>query len=433
MPTNEPSVSRRSLLTTVGLSSLAGCSTFLSGSPDEQATESPATTPTTTEGNSDPSGWSQVGRTAAHAGYNPTVSGESEPTLAWEKEVEGSLTTPTVTDGTIYVTRGVPTRDGTQATIEAYAVDSGDRLWDLPLDTEFEYNAPLSNHRPIVHGRRIYAVSDDGLVAADRDTQEFAWKKTVDAFLNDPPTVTDDGLFVTGRDAFVHIDHDGNERWRIAADAHPRPRLAAVADDVAYVPVGGSLLAIDVATGDVRWEYNPDDGSVDDMVVVHDGTIVYTSFGGFGAVSTDGTSQWSVPGFDREDTLRAVVGDGSAFVAGIEGSVAGFDLASGEKLWQESLGDGEWTQETTPVLVDGALCVPQSNGKEASVHGLDPSSGQERWRISTTDARIRGPIPAGEYLVTTTQDRHVNAEPNPNATGESPEITGTIWVYATGE
>lgn len=424
-------LSRRALLTTVGLSSIAGCTTTRLQNVGKEATETTEASNRTT--NSGSAGWPQVGRTAAHTGYNAAVSIDDEPHLAWEQSVQGSLTTPTVADDTVYLTRAVTNEEeAAQATLEAYALDTGDRQWSLSLGFDFQYNAPLSNHRPIIHNRRVYVTTRDSLVALSIDDHERMWEVSFDGFLNDPPTATGDGLYAAGSGRLVHLDHEGNERWSTAIDTRTRPRLVAVMGDTVYASGRANLKALDAASGDVRWEYTPDEGGVGHTAVVSDGSVVVTSFYGFEAISTDGTRRWRAPGFDREAPHRAVVGQGTVFVAGIEGSVAALDLTSGKRRWQTSIGDGEWTQETAPVLVDGALCVPQADGEETSVHALDPSLGEKQWRFSAPGARIRGPIPAAGHLVVATQSQHVNGLPNPNSnsTAEPPEIVGTLRAYA---
>jgi outer membrane protein assembly factor BamB len=113
-----------------------------------------------------------------------------------------------------------------------------------------------------------------------------------------------------------------------------------------------------------------------------------------------------------------------AFALGLYGTVTAYELSSGEQLWQNNVGDGEWTQETAPVLLDGSVIVPQSDGTEVSIHALDATSGDEQWRVSVPDARVRGPVAASGHLVATSQDRHVNVRGTP----DSPP-TGTIRAY----
>ncbi|UPW00190.1 PQQ-like beta-propeller repeat protein [Halorussus gelatinilyticus] len=127
-------------------------------------------------------------------------------------------------------------------------------------------------------------------------------------------------------------------------------------------------------------------------------------------------------------TTPTVVGDtvfvtrGAPGTDGPEATLEAYALASGERLWQTEVGDGEWTQETSPILLDGTLIVPQSDGSEVSVHGLDADTGDVRWHVSTAATRIRGPVAASSHLVVTTAGRH------PNQTGESP-VEATLRVY----
>lgn len=425
---------RRAFLATAGASALAGCSELLGDDGDVTSTTTDAPeTPTPVPG----VGWPQVGRGAAHTGYAPEISAADEPTVGWTRSLDGSLATPTVARGSVYVTRGIPDADEHRATLEAYALASGERRWQRSLDAPFRYTAPFSNHRPVSRDGTVYVAGDDALHAVDASSGEGAWDAPVDGGITDPPTVTDDGVYVTasatGRgdsETLVALDRDGAERWRLDLDATGKPRLVAADDGAVYVPVGETLLAVDPASGDVDWRYTSESGTASGAVAVTDGTVVRTGFGEVEAVSTDGAYRWHVGGTVEEDLLRPAVGDETVYVAGVEGTVAAHDLRSGEQRWRTTLGDDAWTQETSPVVVDGALLVPQSDGERVSVVALDPSSGHQQWTVSAPAARIRGPIAAGGRLVATTQNRHVNADSQPNTTATPKPIRSTIRAYS---
>ena len=400
MPPDEPSTTRRAFLAVTGATALTGCVGSLptGGETDE-------TTETTTTSDGDGADWPQLGGNAAHDGYAPEFSAGTEPSVAWETTLDGSLTTPTVVGETVYVTRGVPSDDVPEATLEAYGLDSGERRWGRSLDVEFEYGAPFSNHRPVVRGERVYVTTTDEVVAVDRETRDVVWRAAMDPFTNAPPTVTEDGVYSADDKSLVALDHAGNERWRHSVEGEWRFRLVAVDDGTVYAPAGSRLLALDAASGETQWER--EDSFPLAAPAATDDSVIRASFYGVERVSSDGTRQWLADG-QEEGLLRPAVGSGAAFTAGIQGTVTAYELSSGEQLWQTNVGDGEWTQETPPVLLDGSVVVPQSDGSEVSIHALDAETGDERWTVSATDARIRGPVAASGHLVATSQDRHVN-------------------------
>lgn len=418
MSPDDTSRTRRAVLASTGAIAFAGCTGRLSRNDD--TTPSGATTAST----GDSTDWAQMGRTAAKNGYVPEFGAETEPSVAWKTTVDGSLTTPTVVDDTVYVTRGAPAEDGPEASLEAYALDTGERRWSRSLDSEFEYNAPFSNHRPVVYDGSAYVTTTDEVVSVDLETRDIRWRATMDPFFNHPPTVTDDGPYVTAGTSVVALDHAGDERWRHTVEGRRRFRVVAVDEYTVYAPFDGRLLAIDAASGELRWEHAPENGLSLATPAVTDDSVVSASFGGVERVSTDGTREWLADGPD-EDLLRPVVGAGMAFAAGLYGTVTAYDLASGERLWQTNVGDGEWTQETAPILLDDSVIVPQSDGTEVSVHALDVTSGEERWSVSASAARIRGPVAASGHCVATSQDGHVNTG---EKTAESVP-TGAIRAY----
>lgn len=430
MSPDEPSTTRRALLATAGATALAGCVGSLpTGEGASTTTESATGGGTTTDENTtaapdgDSTDWPQLGRNAAHDGYAPEFTAETEPSVAWETTVEGSLTTPSVVGETVYLTRGVPGEDRPEATLEAYALDSGERLWSRSLGARFVYNAPFSNHRPVVADETIYVPTNDELLAVDGETRDLRWRFGTDPFSNAPPTVTTDGVYVAADGSLIALDHVGDERWRYSIEGRRGFRVAAVHDGTVYAAAGSRLLAIDAASGELRWEHAPEENLSLASPVVADDSVVRASFHGVECVSTDGTRRWLAEG-PEEDLLRPAVGAGVAFALGLYGTVTAYELSSGEQLWRADVGDGEWTQETAPILLDDAVIVPQSDGTEVSVHALDVASGDERWSVSASDARIRGPVAASGRLVATTQDRHANTR------AESPDSpTGTVRAY----
>lgn len=452
MPIRPPFPTRRAVLTTIGTVALSGCSATNARNERSTATAGDGTSPedtrnpsresTTTEESTDISGdttgWPQVGRFATHAGANPDASGSVEPSPSWTKQVDGMLTTPTIANGSLYVTHGVPGADGLRAVLESYAVDTGEREWTLPLHQRFEYNAPLSNHRPIVHGNRVYVTGTDRLLAIDAESRKVLWTVAFDAFFNWPATVTDRSVYVVAQDALHCLTHDGTLRWQESI-GDTLCYLAAVDDESVYTFDEGALTSRDVATGVERWrtpfggDSDSDSGISGTIPVVGHDVVVRSAGPLTESVSVDGTTRWRVTSSDHTATLRPVIGVESVFVTTIEGSVTAYDRSSGERRWRRDVGDGNWTQETAPILVDGALCVPQSNGEQVHVYGLDPASGEQRWVRSAPGARIRGPVATAGHLVVTTQNRHRPGEPPRNSTATPEPVRGTIRVFEWNE
>src|SRR5579863_7227325 len=121
-----------------------------------------------------------------------------------------------------------------------------------------------------------------------------------------------------------------------------------VVDGVMYIPTGtGGILALDAATGAIKWKYqSPNGGGTNRGVVVAAGRV-FSSGGGNTLIALDqktGALVWTARVGDRGTTVApAVYYDGRVFmgISGGEGGVRGFfgafDAETGKQDW------GFWT------------------------------------------------------------------------------------------
>jgi outer membrane protein assembly factor BamB len=325
--------------------------------------------------------WPQLGRTAGHAGFTPSVT-VGDPDRQWAVEMDGILTTPTVAAGTVYVTRGKPTGDGPAATLEAYRLADGTEQWTRSLGSSFEFNAPLSNHRPAYHRGTLYVTAGDGVVAVDAESGDRYWRATPVALINDPPVVTDTGVYITAFQPtrLVRPAHDGRERWRYPSSGTPTEGDGAVVGDRVYTATRRDGLAcLDASDGRERWLY---DGGVSygTSLAATDEYVVHHGAGPVEAVRPDGSSAWQSE--MAEASVRPAIAEETAYVATLEGYAVAFDLETGEERWRNALEPFEYAQGTIPVVTDDALLVLRVGEGRVTVYALERSSGDVAWRNS---------------------------------------------------
>jgi serine/threonine-protein kinase len=137
------------------------------------------------------------------------------------------------------------------------------------------------------------------------------------------------------------------------------------ADVVIAVPAGGSLIALDAQSGDLRWQYDPHEG-VWDRAYATDGRRIYVGIGGGGLVA--------------------------------------LDAESGEVLWTEDLG----IEVQLPALVEGGLLyvsttfvgpdLQNNHDGRAKLFTLNAVDGTERWSLETENYILQTPALHGETL-----------------------------------
>lgn len=205
-----------------------------------------------------------------------------------------------------------------------------------------------------------------------------------------------DGVVYVGRwrDAGGHVllaldAVTGEERWRFVVD-HRLEGPATVVDGVVYlgdhlseinrdtIRAGGTVYALDAATGEERWRAATNRG-VRTAPTVVDGVVYLADLGG-GVRALDaaaGRERWQT-GAGAGPTGLAVTAAAVYIGTGTDDLIA-FDAASGEERWRSPLGDGRFAEPVPTVGGVGLLLA------------LDAASGAEHWRLPVGDDPATSP------------------------------------------
>ncbi|QLG26316.1 PQQ-binding-like beta-propeller repeat protein [Halorarum halophilum] len=436
-------LTRRASLALTGGALTTGCLARVPGGFDD-TNETDDTIGTPNSSGASEGSWPMLGRTAGHVGSTTAVTG-AEPTERWHVEVDGPVTTPTVVDGTVYVARGKPTDGPPRATVEAYALDTGERRWSLPLSrdgepVEFAFSAPNSNRRPVYYRGRLFASVGQSIAAIDPAGPEQLWTTdpVENVHFNEPPTVTESGVYAGGPFGLVAFDHDGSRRWAFPEsatdddhmnDPFGSPRVAAVTDDAVYVSMGKALLELDPSDATERWR-REDDGPSTSTVVLAGDTLVRVGFDGVEAVGTDGSQRW-LADWPGKAVLRPAVAGDTVYVAGLTGHVAAYDLSNGgERLWHVRLAPDRFAQGTVATVTERAVHVLRvdDEAREVRAVALDREDGSTTWELTRSGTRARGVVPAeGSYTFTT--ESTPEEERQQSTVGSGQDTTATLWAF----
>ncbi|WP_254536066.1 outer membrane protein assembly factor BamB family protein [Halomarina litorea] len=206
--------------------------------------------------------------------------------LCWQYDVGyGSPgASPTVLDGTVYVTDGEVTAldartgerrwvaevntaspQGTAATPDLVAATSGSGgeggAYGIdPADGTLLWNAGAvgeSYAPPVIGDGRVFVVTTDGtLHALDSADGSPVWRHELRRSAYERVTVAEEMVYVKGtndRTLFALDTVDGTERWSVEFDAGAPRLVPTVAADRVYVAEGvdhGAVSVLDAATGD---------------------------------------------------------------------------------------------------------------------------------------------------------------------------------------
>ena len=164
----------------------------------------------------------------------------------------------------------------------------------------------------------------------------------------------------------------------------------------------GGLFAVDTVSGKLKWTARPTGTARGTAHVMtgpaFSGDIVIVPMGEtlMALNLATGKEVWRGPA--TEQSAAAVTGGGTAFVMGADNNFYALDAATGKEKWKMTFARGYGSCESTPVVrggtvyVNGSIVVTQADASRAAdysrqMFALDAATGKERWRYLVAAAR----------------------------------------------
>jgi outer membrane protein assembly factor BamB len=303
--------------------------------------------------------------------------------LRWRRRVGSPiLSTPAILRGTVYFT----TWDDVLHAVDAA---TGRERWRRDLgrpqgpNDYWEYYVSS----PVVAGGRLYVGSSSGrLDALDPVAGRTLWSFDARARVKTTPVVTANAVIIGTMSGHVIAVDRGNGRqlWRFATQGAAQDftfknndTRSVVTEPVvvgALVIAGGrdgNIYGIDLGSGRERWRETHDGGS------------------------------W-ILGLEA-DNNRFYSGSGSAFI------MQAADPANGKEIWRTPTGNAMFGG----IAKAGDVLI--SNGINGIIAGFDIATGTERWRYTLPDLVLSSPLAAGGVVYTGADDGSVVALETSNA------------------
>jgi outer membrane protein assembly factor BamB len=284
----------------------------------------------------------------------------TEGTVRWRHTVDGTVVTPPGAAGDAGIV-AVGLSSGAVLAVEARAEGDGD---GAAAGTErWRYDLGSATLPPAVAADRVYAATEDRLVAVDHDGNRV-WSYDPRLPIAGPPVAALGGVYLSTLtdDAAPPTDRGGvDESGDGETDDTPTP--TPVPTDTLFL--AATVHALSAADGTTRWETRVRD------------TYNFTS-------GAPVEIPLTVAG---EDRLLADVG----------GDLIAFDAGAGDRLWTAAgAGTGR------PPAVVGAVV---SSGPV----GVTLPNGTERWAVRTGTAGVSAPTVVGNAVYVGSDDRYLYA------------------------
>jgi outer membrane protein assembly factor BamB len=298
---------------------------------------------------------------------------------------------------------------------------------------------------PVVSDGFVTVSIPGGVIAVDAETGSERWRFATGGYAEFwTPAVVGDTLYVGTSDGSLYaVDTtSGIERWHTNVGIMPPSSpvvvdgvlyfgAAAVTDGLVYVgdSIGGTLIALDAATGSELWRHSGADPglyaveavsgtlrwrfSTQERVLatpaVADGVVYALDLGGrlHAVDAASGTARWSTQVGAPDSALPlqlyqfpspAVKGD-LIYAAAWDGTLVAVDAASGTERWRTEIAFGVYSSPT--VTAD----VVYIGGSDGTLHAFDAATGQPRWELGLDGPIGSSPVVTGGAVFVVRADR----------------------------
>ncbi|WP_200530679.1 PQQ-binding-like beta-propeller repeat protein [Halorubrum sp. LN27] len=241
--------------------------------------------------------------------------------------------------------------------------------------------------------------------AGPTDDVEVFWRQTGVWGEHSQPVVSGDQAYVSFDGTLLRLDlATGEVEWSTDL-GHAASSSPAVRDGTAYLTVWNGmpgvdrgLAAVDIESGEVAWRRLTDADVTTSPVATDDGVFVGggPDNGTVAAFDHDGTERWRHELADYAST--PAIADGTVVYGAGDPRVVAYDAASGEELWaRRVVGDAT----APPTVADGRVLIGTRAGK---LWALDIEDGAVDWTADLPGPVRRSVAVADDRAVVPTED-----------------------------
>ncbi|MGW7356139.1 outer membrane protein assembly factor BamB family protein [Streptomyces sp. NPDC054802] len=298
------------------------------------------------------------------------------PTLYALDATSGSERWRLRTDAWVYslkVDRGTVLTGTRGGGVQAWEASNGEKLWEITgAQTDFE--TPEAG--PAIFGDTVYVWKDARLRALEARTGDERWSYPIG---------------------------DAASCGNVPVRVQPAP------DGYAYVSAGTRVLAVDIASGLVRWHFEAPavflspPAFAPGPAVTGGGVYLADYLGTVYAIdATTGKDRWRIATESRQSSEPVLVAAGNVHV-GSGSALYTLDAVTGTPMWRFAAG-GEVVG--APVVADGRV---HFGSADHVLYTLDASGGQLRWKLATGGEITGSPVARNGVVYACSKDRCVYA------------------------
>ena len=333
--------------------------------------------------------WRGPSRAGTTTTFKAPAAWPERPTQKWKTEVGTGHSSPVVSAGRAYLHSRVDEQD----VVTAFDVVTGKQLWRQTYDAPYTMNPAARGHgkgpksTPVTDGARLFTFGISGVLSAwDTKSGKLFWRK--DFKKEYPATSPEFGVAMS----------------------------PVVADGMLIVHAGGAgngaILAMNPATGDVRWSWKGDGPAYASPVVADIGgtrqVMTQSQKHVVGLSLAGGKLLWQIPfttSYDQ-NIVTPVVSKDLVIYSGIGQPLVAIRVSQKGGKW---VADQAWQNAdlpmymSSPVLHRGYLYGLSARNR-GQFFCVDVTTGKAVWTTKGRDGENAAVIAAGELLMATTTE-----------------------------
>jgi outer membrane protein assembly factor BamB len=323
--------------------------------------------------------WRGPTRDGSIPAFMPPVTWPDELTMKWKVEVGLGYSTPIVVGTRVYV----HSRRSENEVVTALDADTGREIWTTGYAAPYTLIKAAAAHglgpkaTPVYADGRLFTFGISGILSAfDAASGKLLWRKPAPAV--GPTFSTAMSPLVDGRLLIVHLGGTDN----------------------------GALTALDVSSGETRWQWTGDGPGYGSPVVADLGgirqVVTFTQQNIVGVALATGELLWRRP-FRTPPTVNALtplVSGGIVIISGQEQGVHALRPVRNGQTWAVEdvwINRDIWFHLSNPVMIGTAIFAlsPQKRGQ---FFFMDAASGKVLWTGEPRAANNAAILKAGDWL-----------------------------------
>jgi outer membrane protein assembly factor BamB len=322
--------------------------------------------------------WRGPARTGVVTQFTAPAVWPKQLRRVWSTPVGASYSSPAVAAGAIFVF----TRQGDQEVVQAIDRTSGKARWSKSYAAAFEKNkyatgmgkGPFST--PTFHQDKLITFGVTGVLSCwNASTGALLWRKDFSKRVDTTNLFT--GTATSPLiDAGVLYVHMGDDR-------------------------GGSLLALDLATGNQKWSWNGDGPSYSSPVLADVNgrrqLITLTTKHAVGLDPRNGELLWKIDFKDQwnENIVTPVVHGNRVIFSGVRRGTFALDISPSPKIaWENS----DMPMYMTSPVLDGDALYGMSSKRKGALFCIDVRTGKLSWSTTGREGTNMSLVSAGPFL-----------------------------------